>query len=308
MKKYIAIFLILAALFSLSACDGTKEPSGSDAAESGGISSGQLKIIKNGETEYKIVRSEKASAEDIKLISAFAAKIRDATGVQIPVSDDWINPYDENSVGQYEILVGDTNREESSSVSCERGGWIICARGEKIVIQGGSITAIGAALDYFVENYLGDRELAVSASLEKEGAADFAVGKVTLCGRDISEFTVVYTAETKSYADKFCAYLSASAGVILREKPSTGEVSQYEIIFGNIDRGDGVSGIIASMSEYDACYTTTNTRLYFCYFDTVMLGRVYSIFIKEHLSSPGENIIEPELCKIMDYVAYYIEK
>ena len=61
---------------------------------------------------------------------------------------------DENEEKEYEILIGNTNREESQSGKSEAGnaGWWVQTVGKKIVINGMTPDALSEAVKYFLEN------------------------------------------------------------------------------------------------------------------------------------------------------------
>ena len=148
MKRFITLFLILATVLGLSlALAACKDPASSVA---------MVDIVKDGVTQYTVVRSEQSGTKSPDVLAA--AKLRraiiDATGCEIEIWDDWDK--DDNSE-KYEILVGRTNRPETALLpeTLERDEYVILFTGKKILIDGGSGIAIDRAVDFFMTEYLG---------------------------------------------------------------------------------------------------------------------------------------------------------
>ena len=107
--------------------------------------------------EYVVIRPEKADNNSVTVIAA--KKIREtlnsAFGLQISIRDDWYNKTETLPATAKEILVGTTNRVESTNAvaKIKIKDFAIAFENERIVIVGGSEDATSRAVDYFLENY-----------------------------------------------------------------------------------------------------------------------------------------------------------
>lgn len=119
-----------------------------------------IDIIKEGKTQFRIVRSDLAPANDSRRISAANLKkaIKEATGCDIDITTDWES---DNDGAISEIIVGQCERAvcELTPEDLARDEFVIIFEGNKILIDGSSDAAITAAVNYFIETYLGyDKE------------------------------------------------------------------------------------------------------------------------------------------------------
>ncbi|MBR6708520.1 MAG: hypothetical protein IKL84_02445, partial [Clostridia bacterium] len=85
-------------------------------------------LIRDGKTDYRIIRAEVLSAEAVESVTALWSFFGER-GISIPVSDDWsADNRDHATVTSdstiREILVGETNRAESRSTAAEYRGSI----------------------------------------------------------------------------------------------------------------------------------------------------------------------------------------
>ena len=113
-------------------------------------------IVKDGVTQYRVVRSDLLSGDAAARVGATKIKsaIKKAAGCNIQITTDYDPDTPEKA---YEILVGQTEREESSLVPADLGKneFVILLTDKKILIDGGSELAITRAVEYFIREYLG---------------------------------------------------------------------------------------------------------------------------------------------------------
>ena len=128
--KLLSLLLCLGTLLSaasiLSACKDKSEKNNVEFTV----------IAENGESQYTIIRPEKAKADELNVILDIRRHIIDACGIEMKVSNDWTNKKDDIDPDAKEILVGNTNRPESREVleSLEPNSWAVVNKGNKIVI------------------------------------------------------------------------------------------------------------------------------------------------------------------------------
>lgn len=150
MKKTVRILALLALatllLGSIVAC-GPKEP----PVE-------MLDFIANGATSYTVIRSDLANA-DIKSAAVNVCKaIKEKTGLKdMPISDDYVKRGQPIPTDTLEILVGMTNRAESTQAheQLSENEYIITIINKRLVIIGYDDGATVEAVNYFISNILG---------------------------------------------------------------------------------------------------------------------------------------------------------
>ena len=116
----------------------------------------KLSLSVNGQTPYRVIVPEAYLADEelMKVIESFAKTI----------SDDLTVLSDSTAKGEYEILVGATNREESLS---ENGFYYteVKAINGKLVFTGENPEVLTDALDWFVKTYAEGKDETVSVPL-----------------------------------------------------------------------------------------------------------------------------------------------
>ncbi len=155
----------------------------------------------------------------------------------------------------YEIVVGITNREGEETFTVPREtledeGFVIRQYGKKIIIAGGTDEGTTLGLDYFMANFLLPYKLALEENpdaqlvipggyyhIEKQS---YNVGKITIGGVDLSEFTIVhgkdaYVAE-ETAALELQHYLYRATGIQLPVVTDDAEPTEHEIIVGLTNR------------------------------------------------------------------------
>ena len=103
---------------------------------------------------YKIIRSQNISNESLEKVNELKSAIESQSGVSMVISDDWIPKGETADDEQYEILIGATNRPQSSqSLSkINEFGYVIEKNGNKIVINGMTDIVVQLAIDYILTN------------------------------------------------------------------------------------------------------------------------------------------------------------
>lgn len=168
MKKPIVLILValaLAMLVALVACDnnGPGADTTDGSASSTDTSSAEIDvdyisiIAADGTTDYQLVRADTASAEMVAEISDFYKALSQKFGVSFlsfRYTSDWLKPDD--TPPDKEILVGETNREETRQVleGLQEFDYAIAMVGSKLVICGGSDEATLQAMAYFTDNIM----------------------------------------------------------------------------------------------------------------------------------------------------------
>jgi len=161
-KRKTALLFALAVLAAASmiSCTGDETAdTDNTAAETEAAVSDNLDITVDGATEYVVVRADTAANDSavvrstVKIRNAF----KDAAGVDIRLTTDWVKRGDPVPEGTKEIIVGDTNRPESAQAAegLGKNEYVIKIIGDRIVIYGTTEEATNLALEHFLKDALG---------------------------------------------------------------------------------------------------------------------------------------------------------
>lgn len=187
MKKIIIALLLLIFAFSVISCGDT-----ADFKETTVIYKDTLgrqvihaKYIENI-GEYTVVRSDTSDNEVKNLATEMRTTISSFCGTQLKIGTDY------GTKSNYEILIGDTSRAESKKAMKDLGhnDYVIRLDGTKIVIAGGSSSALEAALNEFYENFMFKDMVVVP---EGEGLVFkhyYSFDMISIEGKDISEYKI----------------------------------------------------------------------------------------------------------------------
>lgn len=151
MKARLILLLLLLSVL-LSACNGGTN--GADTTTPQETTTATAESIKI--SEYKIIRPEHGEKTEIDAAVLLRNTLSEVFSLNIPIDSDWIKPGESHDAEAKEILVGNTNYEETATAAAELRGkdYVITISGPKIVIVGGSPGATYSAVQYFCENYL----------------------------------------------------------------------------------------------------------------------------------------------------------
>ncbi len=222
MNKLIKfLLLLLAAAMIFAACEGggdttsaieTDEMTDAPSAE-------DIKIVADGASEYKIIRGERAGNDVINAAVAFRAEIREKYGISLKIEDDYEKPgTDPATRHQFEILIGSTNREESSAATEELSynDSVIAVIGSRIVISGGNDEAIIRALSLFSEKYLAQDGITLPGDLHEINAAEYQKQNITIGGIPLEDYVIGYNSGYSDMAKELAHRLGKLCGVRMR--------------------------------------------------------------------------------------------
>ena len=197
-----------------------------------------------GDVRYKIVRPESSGSDVMSVASYLFKQIKTDLGSIKNITDS------EDGTDAYEILIGDTNREETKSVkkyiADKTGGryndYMVATVGKKIVIYSQNPERLQTAAEYFAANYL--KKDGVEGGIEyiEKAPGDFV--DTAINGAPAGLFTIVrpnynfsYLAQTE--INKLNETLISAGGYNLAiKKDGDFAESEYEIIVGDTNRGD----------------------------------------------------------------------
>ena len=142
------LFPILLLSLLLTACNTKQEETPEVAAVSSFV------LAENGVSEFLIVRPEKASQEELDIALALVRLFKEKLGVTVTLRDDFVREGTDFVMTDAEILVGLTNRPESTDAyeGLEPDTFRILQKGTRLAIAYSSISAGEAALKWMADN------------------------------------------------------------------------------------------------------------------------------------------------------------
>lgn len=111
-----------------------------------------LELAACGKSEYKVIRPDGCGEVVAELSKDLCIYLSDISGARIRVASDLVaKNVDPDSVSEYEILIGGTNRtaDDGSLDGTGDDGWSVKAVGNRIIINAGSVYALSDAVEYF---------------------------------------------------------------------------------------------------------------------------------------------------------------
>ena len=190
-------------------------------------------------TDYTITYPYGVSDEVFGAILDLREAIKEATGVKLKYNDDFVNEKlgDTVPTDTKEILIGRTNRAESSSYELGRDDTAIYLENGRLVINGGSDAAIVEAIKTYIAEYI-DGATLKAPRRALINRADYPYGKVTLGGVSIYDYCIVYTTETQVIAKRLQAEIANASGAVLDMYPASKDTgTDREILLGDFSGG-----------------------------------------------------------------------
>ena len=194
---------------------------------------------------YVIVYSSKATDEVASAASTIASAFATKFGVTMKARDDsYMDRTGELVIEEYEILLGDTNREESkqflSELKYKDKGYMMI--GKKIVVGAHDFSTTASMASEFASFIRkSDKKSDVFFTPEKNTikAGEYTYGAMTVGGADISEYRIVYpdgAGLEAVMATKIKRAIAESCGVILETVSDAQEATDKEILIGKTNR------------------------------------------------------------------------
>jgi len=151
-KFYRLLVLTIALILCFSSC-------GSDTvapAEDTGTKAEPISLLADdGTCRYVVVKPEGQDAIEQKAAIAVINAIKETLGVSsVDLTTDWLNEKKNETPGEYEILIGGTNRQESTDTKTTLDGktaYTVKVIGKKICIAGGTQATTLKAAEKFAE-------------------------------------------------------------------------------------------------------------------------------------------------------------
>ncbi len=234
MKRYLSllllVFLFCAVFVSCQSSDAGQIQEDDPVTDASQTEAPLTGILLASLDSYRVIRAELADAQTVAAAAKLCADLIKATNTQIGIADDFYREGVESaSIKHEEILVGSTNRPETAMFladlkSLDYGYAVIDG---KLVIAGHTPDLTAAAVALFKEEVIdqlsNDSKFLVLDSTSRIIRSEYAIDSLTLCGKSISAFTVVYDKSddyNAALAQTLTAYLSRKSGYMIPTESS----------------------------------------------------------------------------------------
>ncbi len=230
-KGIVCFILAVIMVVSLSACAGASVPASID---------------EEGTFVYAITRAFEPTNEAETAAKELRLLLKETFDCKISIfKDAALDDYD----GNYEILIGDTDREESAiakqrlldnRINCS-SDFIVAVIDDKICIQTVNNKMMPKAAEWFMTNFCQTPEdwAKLKKNYEFIYAPESPALNNTVAGADLSKFTIVLPRKTSMLhgliVDEYIKYYDQH-DYILKEAEDMDAEDEYEILIGDCDR------------------------------------------------------------------------
>ncbi len=264
--RVISLILALLTLLSLSACTGNADGEPTEAPSDNSsetpdvtepVEDGAEPILVESLANYALVRPEKVSSDLLETINLLNQKLKEVNSGITYKDDFYREDVPTYRIGEYEILVGNTNREESKKFLSELryNDYGYALIGKKIVIAGHSEAATENAIREFMQSVLRAEGrpdgVFYSAELDFLKKLEYDVNSIVLDKTAVENFCVVYP-KNNNNSEKIAAQMIADAiaeasGIVIDVVNDGEESAEYEILVGKTNRNTDAE--IKAMSD-----------------------------------------------------------
>ena len=296
-KRFLSLFLCLLMIFGMVACTTGQEASSESVTDNiintlpSQVPENYISVAEYEIANYRIVYEDGLASAVTKKITDNLTTLQTKIGVTMESVSDTALPA---PTGMPEILIGETNREESKTASAKlrSGEYFIKYNKDtnNIIIAGGSASALGTAIDKFFKDGLdlNKRYLAISNTYKAEKYLDFPIQSIVINGVPIQEYTIVYPKDadlvTKYAAQNLVDYIKTNMGVKLTMNPDSKAEKQYEILIGKTKRAE--SKITTSMNEGQYVLAQKDSKI-IMQGNGIYVGAAVGTFVSKYLPSNG---------------------
>ncbi len=156
MLRKLGIVVLLLFLLLLTACD-KEGMEGSETQSEDNIAEAAVTLIKNGITEYTVIRPDIADEYEVEAAMKLRQALMAATGGEVAIDSDW-DGKDEDNSARKEILIGETNRPQSAAAIeaiTSENGYSVTVVDNYIVIAAKKSVSLDDAVKAFISEVIG---------------------------------------------------------------------------------------------------------------------------------------------------------
>ena len=248
-----------------------------------------VSIVADGASDYMVLRADMASATEVDAAVALRNAINEAYGVRMRIGNEIDTKPDKA------IIVGNVNYGGAAELAASLGydDYIITFSGQHIVICGGSPEATLAAVNAFMDKYLGkdSATLAVPQTLNDAYRAQTLATDVTIGGESLKKFSIFISA-TAVYSEKLAAQsirstLRETFGINISINDKGTAPGDCAIIIGNVKNAPsaGCDAALAACGDGQGLVYFEGTRVYITGKDTDATCRAARLFVNDCLAA-----------------------
>ena len=246
-RSLSAISLLLALLLtiSLGGCNDKTAPPAETTAETTAAP-----VRFTIDEHYTIIRPDEDDEEEIQALKLFRDGIRSVYGLSLDPTTDFVMPGADMVPGNFEVLIGATNRESSKKAAAELSclDWIYRIDSAGVItICGGSPEATGNAVRAFLSDMFGyekdvseGKPAELTVGTERIYRHSYRFESLSIGGVPIEEYTVVRTtsvASARKLAKSFCHSIERLTGKPMKTVTASEFTGGRAIYFGNSGNG-----------------------------------------------------------------------
>ena len=208
-------------------------------------------------SEYMIIYPEDQLTDTLEeKLEELQAAIKKSYGAEPEFRDDFVKEGTKYTVNRYEILVGDTNREESINALEDIHkalDYEIRLCGEKLVVGGLSEAANITALDVLIKiiNEKPSKSNVFDSSMNVSYRGSYELDDIVLDGASISEYTVIYESSLgcMNLANQIVELITARTGYLITTQSVKRPIPEGRCIFVGKTTAPTPSAIKTPISE-----------------------------------------------------------
>lgn len=267
LKKALSLLLTVVFVLSMfAACTPAVEPAESSTPEETDPPVPKKDPI-TITTDYVVVRPEicNDAVEDAAVLLTNA--LSDALGTRVSIKEDFL--YGDMKPADYEILIGQTNREESANVfeTIKYHDYSISIEGKKLVIAAYTdeqITAAVAEVIAMIEK--ADGEIKIEDGDQKTFNAEYAFDAITFGDNELlRDYTIILplgiSNSMKTQIQKLQLAICNLSGELIPIKSESIDETDKEILIGDTKRTASVAVDSAALGAYGYAVKADGTKL-----------------------------------------------
>lgn len=294
--KITSLLLVLVMLCTMVSCAPSSNgpSSGTTTVEETEKPVPYIDVLKDGKTDYVIVRPEKASTAVIEAVVSLNDRVGGSIDFgRFKTQDDYVGKNQEIPETAKEIVIGNANRRECAELDallCEKD-YGIFYKNERVLIYGKTDAAVVAAVELFLSKYFVDGNIIIPDNASDIVKFNYKYSSIKLNGEDIASYRVVIPKNadvlTLYAADNFVNTLTELCGRRLSIVTDDADEIECEILIGKTNRKESkaVEGISCPDGSYILC---RSGKKYVSSGNGYMVGGGVAALLTKHISGSGD--------------------
>lgn len=250
-NRFFFVFLIcIVLLFSLLPLTGCQKDD---------VPAVQITLAADGKTDYVIVCADDASSAIVDATRTFWSTLNKKTDADFLIYTADRYRTEGMPAAIFVGVVDDVGAQLRRTLHDEE--YVICIQNGNLYLVGGSDAATVAAVERFIETYLGKNlnTLTLDGDFELRYTKSYTIRQLSIDGEPLSSYRIVYDANlcyARARAEELCDLLSKIAGYTLPIVPDMQSPTAHEILVGETNRPES-GAVIASFAQPNRCFAAT---------------------------------------------------